>query len=208
MVNYINIIRSVKEKYFFNADSPSSNRACLNNLFGTLLSASMNLNSTTKSKYIDILKNKDIMQFLNGLRFEADYQPLAFCSTKAMKEGNGYPLIEFNGQKIVALYDFGTMSTGVFSESDFHQYALVFHDPTNEDVEVGFSLNVKGGPTVIIPPFRVELYPSYALLSESLFSYKSMKYYDLTADDYQQFTWYDENGTKKEPTLWEKFKSL
>lgn len=208
MNNYINKVRSVKDSYSFNAGQPSSNRRSLQEVFVMLRDAAMQISSTSKSQYIDFLKTDDVMELLNGLRFEADYQPLAFSSTKAARDQVGYPLMTCNGKNIVVLYDFGTMATGVFSESEFHQFALVFHDPTQEGVEVGFSLNVKGGPTIIVPPVRVELYPSYALLSESPLSYRPMKYYDLTGDDYKRYNMYEENGAKKTPSLWEKFKSL
>lgn len=208
MQKYCDTIENLRNTFVLNPGQPKFNREAANYLFKTLKESLKAVDGVIIDPYYRFLEEEDVKQVLDNMRFEAENQPLVFESNKAAMDSRGYYLAEKDGKELLGMYDFGTMNTGWFKESDFHQLAIVFKNPDMEGKEIGFSLNVQGGLTVIIAPMRYEMFPSFSLLSVSYKGYSPMTYYNLNGDDYVRFEIYNEDGLRREASLWEKFLAL
>lgn len=209
MKHYCDTIEKQKEAVAFKPGQPKFNREAANGLFKVLKKGLEGINGVEFSKYYKLLADDDIKQILDDMRFEAKNQPLVFEVNNKAKNGEFYVLAQKDGKNLLVMLDMGPMETGWFKETDFHQLVLVFAAPDRQEgCEIGFSLNVKGGLNVILPPMRYELYPSFALLSVGNNGYTAMTYHNIVGDSYARYDYYEENGTKRTPSLWEKFLSL
>jgi hypothetical protein len=202
MNNYHNIIQALKKAIQMEPGEPYKNRAIANAAFIALKNAVFAIPGTQKSKYISHVESTtEIKQFLDNLRFDADYQSLVFMAGKMLQEGKPLPLVQREDKILLSLCDLGEISTGVFSVADFHQIALVFHDPLDSKSEIGFSLNSDAGLCITIPPKRLELYPSFSLYTISESGYETG--YGVVVKEI-----YTEKGEVPKQSLWDWFLNL
>lgn len=202
MNNYHNIIQALKKAIQMEPGEPYKNRAIANAAFIALKNAVFAIPGTQKSKYISHVESTtEIKQFLDNLRFDADYQSLVFMAGKMLQEGKPLALVQREDKILLSLCDLGEISTGVFSVADFHQIALVFHDPLDSKSEIGFSLNSDAGLCITIPPRRLELYPSFSLYTISESGYETG--YGVVVKEM-----YTEKGEVPKQSLWDWFLNL
>ena len=202
MNNYHNIIQALKKAIQMEPGEPYKNRAIANAAFIALKNAVFAIPGTQKSKYISHVESTtEIKQFLDNLRFDADYQSLVFMAGKMLQEGKPLALVQREDKILLSLCDLGEISTGVFSVADFHQIALVFHDPLDSKSEIGFSLNSDAGLCITIPPRRLELYPSFSLYTISESGYETG--YGVVVKAI-----YTEKGEVPKQSLWDWFLNL
>ena len=202
MNNYHNTIQALKNAIQMKPGEPSTNRAVANAAFIALKNALFAIPDTQKNKYISLVQSTtDIKQFLDNLRFDADYQALVFMTGKMLQEGKPLPLVQRDDKILLSLCDLGEISTGVFSVAEFHQLVLVFHDPVDSKSEIGFSLNSNAGLSITIPPKRMELYPSFSLYTISNRGYETG--YGAVVEEV-----YTEKGEEPKQTLWDWFLNL